>query len=142
MAHSHINEGLARFRKSLVIFGEPAIAAKPCQCPLNNPPPRQDMKSGWNLWWVLSGSDPEPLNTSPPVLDDFQCPAKMLLHPGLQALVVSIGPDQPDPREQDVQESQQQHAAELVMEVCWMNLSLQHRSFGIDKDLPLTSFNL
>src|SRR4051794_5113422 len=100
------------------------------------------MKTGRNFWRFLAGSDPKALNTGPPVLGNLQCPSKMLLHPSLQPLIVGIGPDELDPGEQEVEIGKDKHAADLVMEIGWMNLDLQDCAFRIDKHLPLATGDL
>src|SRR5690242_16467621 len=65
----------------------------------------------------------------------------MFLHPSLQPLIVGIGPDELDLGEQEVETGEEKHAADLVMEIGWMNLDLQDCAFRIDKDLPLATGN-
>src|SRR3982751_923142 len=100
------------------------------------------MKTGGNCWRFLARSDPKALNTGPPVLGNLQCPSEMVLHPGLQPLIVGIGPDELDQGEQEVEIGKKKHAADLVMEIGWMNLDLQDCAFRIDKGLPLATGNL
>ena len=42
--HRDVDERLAVFRVSLVIFGEPSVEAKPAEGSLNNPSPRKDVE--------------------------------------------------------------------------------------------------
>src|SRR5690349_19589094 len=100
------------------------------------------MKTGRNFWRFLARSNPEAMNTGPPVLGNLQCPSEMVLHPGLQPLIVSVGPDELDPGEQEVETGEEKHAADLVVEIGWMNLDLQDCAFRIDEDLPLATGNL
>ena len=91
------------------------------------------MKAGRDLGRFLSWSDPEAPNTSPPVLGNLQCPSEIFLHPGPQPLIMGIGPDELDQGEQEVEIGKEKHAADLVMEIGWMNLDLQDCAFRIDK---------
>src|SRR5690349_323856 len=80
------------------------------------------MKTGRDSWRFLARSDPKAMNTGPPVLGNLQCPSEMVLHPGLQPLIVSIGPDELDPGEQEVEIGEEKHAADLIVEIGRMNL--------------------
>src|SRR3954447_9198128 len=100
------------------------------------------MKAGRNLGRLLSWSDPEAVNTSPPVLGNVQRPAELFLEPEAQPLIVGIGPDECDPGEQAVEIGKQKHAAHLVVEIGRMNLGLEDGALRIDKDLPLATGDL
>ena len=71
------------------------------------------MKTGRNFWRFLARSDPDAMNTGPPVLGNLQCPSEMVLHPGLQPLIVGVGPDELDPGEQEVETGEEKHAADM-----------------------------
>jgi len=100
------------------------------------------MKAGRNLGRFLFWSDPEAVNTSPPVLGNLQRPAELFLEPEAQPLIVGIGPDERDPGKQEVEIGKQKHAARLVVEIGWMNLGLEDGALRIDKDLPLATGDL
>jgi hypothetical protein len=77
----------------------------------------QDVKSGRDGRWFLTGSAPKTLDPGPPMLDDLDGPAEVFLGPGLEALVMGVGPDQQNRREQEVEVGEQEPTAGLVVEV-------------------------
>src|SRR3954466_14898103 len=83
-AHRHVNKRLAGLWKPFVIFGKTTVPAKPSESSLNNPSTWQNMKSGGYHGRFLARSDPDLMNTGPPMLYDFDRPAEVFPGPGFQ----------------------------------------------------------
>ena len=98
------------------------------------------METGRSARRLLTWSAPDSTDTGPPVLDDFNGPPEVFPGPGLDALVMGVGPHQRDPGEQEVEAGQQEHAALLVMDVRRVELDLEKVALGVDQRLPPVTF--
>ena len=84
------------------------------------------METGRDCRWFLAGGAPETVDPGPPMLDDLDGPPEVFLGPGLEALVVGVGSDQQNCREQEVE-------AGLVVEVGRVDLDLEQVALGVDQ---------
>lgn len=81
--------------KPFVIFGKTTVPAKPSESSLNNPSTWQNMKSGGYHGRFLARSDPDLMNTGPPMLYDFDRPAEVFPGPGFQPFIMAVAPHEP-----------------------------------------------
>ena len=82
------------------------------------------MKSRGHHGWFLARSNPDLMNTGPPMLYDFDRPAEVFPGPGFQPFIMAIAPHEPKVGKEPLKTGQEKHATRLIMNIGWMDLDL------------------
>lgn len=126
---SEFNEGESGSREIFKILCEPAAAAQPCECALDDPAARQNLEPR-GVIGAFDNFDLEPRQRSGKGL------------PELRPLVAAIGEEFFQKREQAEYRRQNEDAAVAILDIGWMNNNVQQQPKCIYENMPLLTLDL